>query len=142
MVLKSTEKETKKAITSNTKRLNKASARLEEIRKIVKRLYEDNISGKVSDDDYKSMSEDFASERKTLETEISALQSEIEMLKEKVSGADEFITLAKKYSDITELNVEILNSIIEKIIVHDRIKSEGTVTQKSSSYFRASVRSL
>lgn len=136
IVLQSTEKETNKVITASSKRLSKAIARLEEIRKLVKRLYEDNISGKVSDADYKSMSEDFANERKVLETDISVLRSEVEMLKEKASGADEFIALAKKYSDITELNIEIMNSLIERIIVHERVKSEGKVFQKIEFIFK------
>ena len=136
MITQTTSKETKKTITANTKRLNKASVRLDEIRKIIKKLYEDNISGKVSDEDYKSMSEDFASERKSLETEISALQNEIKALKDKVSGTDEFISLAKKYTNITELSLEIVNSFIEKIIVHERVKSDKGTSQQIEFVFK------
>ncbi|MBR1750426.1 MAG: recombinase family protein [Ruminococcus sp.] len=135
-ITQTTVKETKTAISANTKRLNKATVRLDEIRKIVKKLYEDNVSGKVSDEDYKSMSEDFASERKSLETDISALQTEIETLKNKVSGVDEFIGIAKKYTNITELNLEIVNSFLEKIIVHERVKSDKGISQQIEFVFK------
>ncbi len=82
------------------------------------------------------MSEDFAAERKALETEISALQTEIETLKNKALGADDFISLAKKYSNITELNLEIVNSFIEKIIVHERVKSDDGISQQIEFVFK------
>ena len=135
-ITQATESETKKAMSASMKKLNKATSRLDKIRKIIRKLYEDNVSGKVSDADYKSMSEDFAAERKSLEAEITALQSEIKALKSKASGADGFIRLAKKYADITELDTEILNTFVEKIVVHERVKTDGGFTQQIEFVFK------
>ncbi len=91
---------------------------------------------KVSDDDYKSMSEDFATERKTLESEISELNAKFETQKSKASGIDAFVALAKKYSDISEINAEIINAFIEKIIIHEKVKTDSGVEQEIEFVFR------
>ena len=61
---------------------------------------------------------------------------EAETLKIKASDADGFIVLAKKYTNITELNTEIVNLFFEKIIVHERVKTAGKVTQDIEFVFK------
>ena len=75
IITEATAEENKKAAAESKKKLAKATARLDDIRRIVKRLYEDNVSGKVSDEDYKTMSVDYAAERKALEAEVTAIEA-------------------------------------------------------------------
>ncbi len=85
---------------------------------------------------FTEVNEDYANERKALEAEISELEVMISNMKEKTTGADKFIELAKKYSEIPKLNTEIVNTFIEKIIVHERLKAEGKTTQKIEFVFK------
>ena len=136
MITESTDKEMKKAAAANQRRLTKATARAAEIRKITKSLYEDKVKGIISEEDFTEMNEDYTKERKVLEAEIIGLEAAISDMKEKTTGADKFIELAKKYTELPELNTEIVNTFIEKIIVHERVKNDGKTTQKIEFVFK------
>ena len=136
LITESTDKEMKKAVAANQRRLAKATARVNDIRKITRSLYEDKVKGIISEEDFTKMNEDYANERKALEAEITELEAMISNMKEKTTGADKFIELAKKYTEISELNTEIVNTFIEKIIVHERVKNDGKTTQKIEFVFK------
>ena len=55
---------------------------------------------------------------------------------ERPTGTENHHKLAKKYTEIPELNSEIMNTFIEKIIVHERVKSEGKTIQKIEFVFK------
>ena len=136
LITESTDKEMKKAVASNQRRLAKATARVNDIRKITRSLYEDKVKGIISEEDFTKMNEDYANERKALEAEITELEAMISNMEEKTTGADKFIELSKKYTEISELNTEIVNTFIEKIIVHERVKNDGKTTQKIEFVFK------
>lgn len=136
IIISSTEQDAKKAIAVSEKKLKSANARLDEIRKIVKSLYEDKVTSVISDNDFKHMNADYTQERELLETEILQQEAEIKKQKSAVSDTDRFIRLSKKYEDITELTIEILNVFIDKILVHERIKKGSKVVQKVEFIFK------
>ena len=129
-------KELEKTIAASKKKLAKANLRLKDIRKITKALYEDKVKGVISEADFKAMSADFSDEKAALEVEVSALNNEIETLRAKTSEANNLIALAKKYSEVTELNLEIVNAFIEKILVHEKMRSEGKTSQAVEFVFK------
>ena len=55
---------------------------------------------------------------------------------ERPTGTENHHKLAKKYTEIPELNTEIVNTFIEKIIVHERVKADGRTTQKIEFVFK------
>ncbi len=136
LVTDASEKELKKEVSDGKKKLTKAQIRLSEVRRIVKKLYEDNVNGKISDDDFKDLNADYSAERKTLEAEIAKLETEISAIQEKASGTDNFIGLAKKHTDISKLSTEVVNLFIEKIFVHEKVKAEGKISQKIEFVFK------
>ena len=136
IITEATAEENKKAAAESKKKLAKATTRLDDIHKIVKRLYEDNVSGKVRDEDYKTMSADYAAERKALEAEVTALETVLAKMQEKTSGVERFIHLAKVYIEIPELNTEILNTFVERIIVHEKVRTDGKETQEIEVEFK------
>ena len=137
MINESTDKEMKKAAASNQRRLAKATARVADVLRITKALYEDKVKGIITEEEFTEMNSDYTNERKALDAEIAELEAAISNMKEKATGADKFIKLAKKYTEIPELNSEIMNTFIEKIIVHERVKSEGKTIQKIEFVFRS-----
>ena len=89
---------------------------------IFKRLYEDNILGRLPDEQFKLLSQGYLSEQKDIKGKIIVFENGIEKLKAESAGIDRFIEIAKKYTDIQELTPEILRTFIEKIVIHERDK--------------------
>ena len=53
------------------------------------------------------------------------------------SDAGKWVELIKQYSNLTELTAELLNTLIEKIVVHEAVKSpDGCRKQKVDIYYR------
>ena len=121
MVQSATNKETEKAMKSKISELNKADARVAELDRIIKRIYEDHVAGKLSDDRFAKMLGDYEAEQSELENSTKALRAEVEEIKNKTSNAQSFIKLVERCSDITELTADIARTFIEKIVVHDGV---------------------
>ena len=97
---------------------------------IIQKLYEDNVVGKISDERFAKMSSTYEIEQKELERRVFELKSIIESTKEKSLNAQHFLTLVKKYTDIRELNAEIIREFVEKIIVLKAEKENGKRVQR------------
>ena len=111
-----------RVIRAKQSELEKLQKRDNELNTIFKRVYEDNILSRISDEQFRLLSEGYTTEQKSVKEKIFALQNEIETLKTEVSCIDRFIETAKKYTDLQELTPEILRTLIEKIVIHERDK--------------------
>ena len=121
------------------KALNKAEKRIAELDRLFTRLYEDNVSGKVSDERYAVMSAGYENEQKKLKADVAELTAFIETAKQKASDVKSFLTAVQKYEHITTLTPEIMHELIEKIIIHAPDKSSGHRTQQIEIHFRFDV---
>ena len=99
-------------------------------------IYEDNVSGKISDDRFRNLSFNYDKEQQELKLKIKQLSKDIENTEKKDTDITEFISNVKKYTEITKLTLEILNELIEKIIIHQKEKVNGKKTQKIDIYYR------
>ncbi len=88
-----------------------------ELSKLFKRLYEDNVLGKVTNEQFRMLSEDYNTEQKSLKERIPKTAERIEELQTSISNVTRFIDKARRYTEITELSAELLNVFIEKIEV-------------------------
>ena len=91
-----------------------------ELEAIFKRLYEDSVLGRITTEQFQSLSTSYVAEQEQLKTAIPQREWEIAKLKATVSGTDNFISKAKRYTDIQELTPELLRLFIEKIVVHEK----------------------
>lgn len=132
---KSTQDELKQ-ISKNKKELEKAKKRIIEIDNLFKHIYEDNISGKISDDRFRNLSFNYDKEQQELKIKIEQLSNEIEIKEKKETDLTQFISNVKKYTEIDELTPEILNELIEKIIIHQTQKINGKKIQEIDIYYR------
>lgn len=89
-------------------------------------MYEDNINGKISDARYKKMSQAYEEEQAVLTKRVEVLHKELAMAKEQSDNTDKFIRLVRKYTEITELTPEIVRTFVEKIIVHEKERVDGS----------------
>ncbi len=132
---KSTQDELKH-ISKNKKELEKAKNRVIEIDNLFMHIYEDNVSGKITDDRFRNLSFNYDKEQQELKIKIKQLSKEIENTEKKDNDITQFISNVKKYTEITELTPEILNELIEKILVHQTEKIDGKKVQEIDIHYR------
>ena len=112
------------------KELAALQARDEELDGLFERIYEDNVSGKLSDERFAKMSRRYETEQKELSEKIKALRSEMEKLSSKTMTTDMFISTVRKYTRAKKLTPRMLNELIERIEVHQAEKIDGEWIQK------------
>ena len=132
---KSTQDELKQ-ISKNKKELEKAKNRVIEIDNLFMHIYEDNVSGKITDDRFRNLSFNYDKEQQELKLKIKQLSKDIENTEKKDTDITQFISNVKKYTEITELSPEILNELIEKIVIHQKEKVNGKKVQEIDIYYR------
>ena len=124
------EKELNKELRDCRKEFDQAKARISKLDTIIQRLYEDNVEGKISDERFMKMSTTYESEQKELNARVTALRYFIDHAKEKSLNAEHFLSLVRKYTDIQELDAEIIREFVEKIIVFKAEKIDGHRVQR------------
>ncbi len=112
------------------KELKTLLARDEELDDLFERIYEDNVSGKLSDDRFAKMSRRYEDEQKDLSEKIKKLRSEIEKQSSRSMTTDMFIGLVRKYTRVRKLTPRMLNELIEKIEVFNAEKIDGVWEQR------------
>ena len=112
------------------KELRTLLARDEELDGLFERIYEDNVSGKLSDDRFAKMSRRYEDEQKELAEKIKKLRSEIEKQSSRSMTTDMFIGLVRKYTRARKLTPRMLNELIEKIEVFNAEKIDGVWEQR------------
>lgn len=111
--------------------------RCEELDKIISRLYEDNVLGRIGDERYESMSQSYELEQVEIKKALPILKSKIDELKRQSDCADNFINVIKKYTIIDKLDAAILNELIDKTVVHHKEQAEdGRTFQQIEIYYR------
>lgn len=117
------------------KELAAMQARDEELDELFERIYEDNVSGKLSDDRFAKMSRRYEEEQKELSEKIKALRAELEKQSHKAMSTDMFITTVRKYTRAKKLTPRMLNELIEKIKVHQAEKIDGVWEQRLTIHY-------
>ena len=112
------------------KELQTLLARDEELDGLFERIYEDNVSGKLSDDRFAKMSRRYEDEQKELSEKIKKLRSEIEKQSSRSMTTDMFIGLVRKYTRARKLTPRMLNELVEKIEVFNAEKIDGVWEQR------------
>ena len=117
------------------KELKALQARDEELDGLFERIYEDNVSGKLSDDRFARMSRRYEEEQKELAEKIKALRAEIDKQNSQSMTTDMFISLVRKYTRARKLTPRMLNELIEKIEVFNAEKVDGVWEQRLRIYY-------
>ena len=118
MVMDMDVKERNKGLAKKRKLLSEGEERITELDMIFKRLYEDNISGKLTDERFHKLSTDYEAEQAGLQTQAAILREEIEEVEGKSANVDRFLSVVRQYTDIPELTPRILHEFVEKIVIH------------------------
>lgn len=110
--------ESSKQTNMQRQKLLNDERRFEEIDQIIQRLYEDNLVRKLSDDRFIKMSQNYELEQSRLKDSIYIVKQKLSMQENQSMDISRFMQRIHKYTKITELSVEIVNELIDKIIIH------------------------
>ena len=112
------------------KELKSLLARDDELDGLFERIYEDIVSGKLSDDRFAKMSRRYEEEQKELSEKIKKLRSEIEKQSSRATSTDMFVSIVRKYTRARKLTPRMLNELVEKIEVYNAEKIDGEWVQR------------
>lgn len=110
-------------------------ARDRELDTLFEKIYEDNVSGKLSDERFARMGRKYEDEQKELADKIKATKAAIEKSTSQAVTADMFISIVRKYTRAKKLTPRMLNELIEKIEVHQAEKVDGVWEQRLTIHY-------
>jgi len=113
------------AVKESRRKLTKSKRRREEISVLIKRLYESYAAEKIPEKHFTELLTGYDTEQETLDREIEKLQAEIDRYNTDSVRADKFIELVKRHTEFAKLTPALLNEFIEKVIVHEAVKTKG-----------------
>ncbi|WP_251393119.1 DUF4368 domain-containing protein [Mediterraneibacter agrestimuris] len=117
------------------KQIEKDEKRMEELDRLFRKIYEDNVNGKLNDERFYKLSDGYEAEQEQLKHEIETLKAEVSEADTEATNVSKLIAVTKKYTRIDELTPEILNTFVDKIIVHECEKKDGKRTQDIDIYY-------
>ncbi len=127
--------EQRKEDISNKKLLSQYEKRVKDIDNLIQHIYEDNISGKITDERFATLSLNYEKEQKDLKEKINELSTTIDKSKQEEIDLTAFIDKVKKYTEIKELTPEIVNELIDKIYVYQQTKLNGKKYQQIDIFY-------
>lgn len=125
----------KAELAQKRKALSGAQKRMEELDKIIQRLYEDSVLGKLNDARYMKLSAQYETEQAEIGRLAKALEQEIESKAGQIADLGQFLRLADRYSDLRELDAATVNELIEKIVIHSPERIGGKKHVTIEAYF-------
>ena len=115
--LESYDADKKKELTAKRRELEKAKKRIAEIDKLIQRIYEDNVIGKLSDERFATLSNTYETEQKELKEKLPEMESYLEAETDKTVNLQKFVQKVKAITEPTELTGELVHEFIDKIVV-------------------------
>lgn len=135
-LLKGSEQE----LAANAKRqsaeLTRAEKRRTEVDRKFAKLYEDWSDGRITEYNFNMMSQKYQTEQQELTEKIERLSAKLESEKQTTVDAEMWISLLKQYTNPSELTAELLNTLIEKIVIHEATTVDGMREQNIDIYYR------
>lgn len=115
-----------------TKQLSKAFDKLRrreaELDTIIKKLFEQNALGVITDERFATMAAGYEAEQKEVKAKSADLQTQLCKLETASGNTIKFLNIARKYADVQELDAKILNDLIDSIVIYN---AEGKSVKKN-----------
>ena len=128
--LSGSKKETVKFQSKTKADLKRLYERQEDIGRIIRKLYEDNVNGRITDERFDFLAKSYEDEGNDLKTKIQELKNALASSVQDEEKLSKFLKVVKSYTEIEELTPEILNSFIEKIYIGENEKYDGRKMQE------------
>ena len=124
------------AAKETKRRLNKEKKRISELDTIIKKLYESFAVGRITGERFDSLLAEYEAEQKALIASVSEMEMQMSAFAEDTDRAKQFLELARKYTDFSELTTPMINEFIERIIVHAPERIDGDRVQEVEIHLR------
>lgn len=121
---------------SYRKEKEQCQRRMAELDVLMKRLYEDNVFGRISDERFASMSADYEAETRKVKERLGMLDELLASYTRQNRDAKAFANLVAQYTDITCLTEELVHTLIEKVVVHEKEVIDGETVMRIDIYYR------
>ena len=125
----------KKQLAAKHRELSRAKKRIAEIDTLIQKIYEDNASGKLSDERYATLSLSYEKEQKTLKAAVPELQSFLETETDKTESLQRFIQKVKQITELKVLTPELIHEFVDKIVVYAPRYLDGKRVQLLDIYY-------
>ena len=125
----------KAELMQKRKALSGAQKRMEDLDKIIQRLYEDSVLGRLSELRFQKLSAQYESEQAEIRQLAVSLEREIENEAGQIADVGRFLKLADRYSDLQELDASTVNELIHRIVIHSPEKIGGRKHVTIEIYF-------
>lgn len=132
LIRSKSKKETQRQLRIKTKELQEAKQRYEKLDIITQRLYEDMVEEKITEERFIKLSQSYEKEQKELNEKITEYEKYIKSVEDTNLNTQAFLKQVREYTDITELTPEIIRVFVDKIIVEEATKIEGSRTRKQT----------
>ena len=126
----------KEAAKDTKRKLNRDRKRIAELDNIIKKLYESFATGRINDERFDSLLAEYEAEQKELQVSVMADEERLSSFEEDTVRVEQFMELAKRYTDFSELTTMMINEFIDKIIVHAPEKVDGDRVQEVEIYLK------
>ena len=119
------------------RKLNRDRKRSAELDRLIQKLYEAYATDKLSEKRFEVLTAQYENEQAALEESIAKGQTELDAFDADTVRVDQFMALARKYTDFSELTTPMINEFVDKIIVHKAVKTaDGERTQEIEIFLK------
>ena len=132
LLAKKNERDLNRQFRECSRELEQATQRITKLDSIIQRPYEDDLDGKISDDRFDKMTSAYEQEQKDLQSWVVVLHETLSKAKAQRLNIDFFLAQARKYTEVKELDAEIIQALVERINVFKTEKVPGTRTKKQT----------
>ena len=115
---------------THRRQLAKNEKRIKELDLLYRKVYEDNVIGKLSDERFQQMSSDYEQEQAELKVQTATITAELEAFEQDNLNVDRFMELVHRYTKFDELTTPMLHEFVDKVIVHEADRSTGERVQQ------------
>lgn len=128
-------KEQGESVRNLRKQVQKMRKRHAELDDLIQGAYEANFKGMLTDERLATLTERYEAEQEGLENELPAMENQLREWENSLSDGKAFLKLVRRYANFDQLTSEIVETFLEKIVVHDRIGDRKHYTQDIEIYF-------
>ena len=118
------------------RKLNKDRRRFDELDAIIKKLYESYAVGRIGEERFDTLLAGYEQEQTALRQSIMEAESALENFQQDTANVEQFLNLARKYTNFSELTTPMINEFVERIDVHAPEKVDGDRVQEVDIYLK------
>lgn len=135
-VLKASETQQQKNTKELERKLRSQEKRVRELDVLIRKLYESFALERISERRFEMLLSEYEQEQTELEVSVSKERERLNTFYADTDRAEQFLALAQKYTDFSELTTPMINEFVDKILVHAPVRDVGERTQEVEIYLK------